>query len=253
MAPVIGISVSLEAPDQERTLFRNKVLQYLEDGMVEAVRASGGLPVLLPLLRDESASRDLIEICDGLLLSGGSDVAPTSYGETALDPAWKGDHERDLYELALVHAAELQGKPVLGICRGCQLLAVAHGGRLWQDIETQVDGAMRHRDQELYDGLAHEVEIEKDSRLAKVLDVSLRGARQTVNSVHHQAIRDVAGELRVVARASDGTIEAVESMREDRFILGVQWHPEWMERQPSAEIDAFIDECERLRQHDATA
>lgn len=235
MAPIIGISVSLEAPDAERTLFRNKPLQYLEEGMIDAVRRAGGVPVLLPLLEDEAGADELIGACDALLLSGGSDVAPESYGQEPIDAAWSGDRRRDLYEFALVHAAARQRKPVLGICRGCQVLAVAYGGTLWQDIATQVAGAAHHRDQDLYDSLEHDAEICVDTRLA-----SLMGAGAIrVNSVHHQAIRELAGPLRVCARAHDGVIEGIETVDPARFVLGIQWHPEWM-HEPRVVLEGFV-------------
>lgn len=221
--PCIGITVSLEAPDPDRNLFRNKRLQYLEEGMIRAVHEAGALPVILPLLDEESAASQ-IEICDGLLLSGGSDVAPESYGESALRPEWCGDRRRDLYELALYHAAVEQGTPTLGICRGCQVLAVAHGARLWQDLEVEARCEFEHRNVEAYDRLEHEVEIYEGTLLARILSPG----RRRVNSVHHQAVRECAGDLKVAARALDGTIEAIEVEGSAPFVLGVQWHPEWM-------------------------
>ncbi|MCA8972272.1 MAG: gamma-glutamyl-gamma-aminobutyrate hydrolase family protein, partial [Planctomycetes bacterium] len=200
MRPVIGITVSFEEPDPQRALFRGKPLQYLEVGMLAAVRASGATPILLPALGDDEAAHDLVACCDGLLLSGGTDVAPQSYGQVPLDPAWSGDIERDLYECALLHAALSAGKPVLGICRGCQLLSVAHGGTMFQDIATQCEGAVPHRDPDVYDRLEHDVEVVDATRLARVLGAGMR----RINTVHHQAIRDVGSTLRVSARATDG-------------------------------------------------
>lgn len=237
--PRIGITVSLEAPDPDRNLFRNKRLQYLEEGMIDAVREAGAVPVLLPVL-DEASADEQLEICDGLLLSGGSDVAPESYGEAPLRPEWGGDRRRDLYEFALYHAALSRRMPTLGICRGAQVLAVAHGGRLWQDLGSEAGAALEHRNPELYDRLEHDIDIVPDTRLAEIL----APGRRRVNSVHHQAVRECVGELRVSARAEDGTIEAVEAVDDEFFVLGVQWHPEWRAG-PRPLVEAFVQASAR--------
>ena len=264
----IGISVSLEQADPARKLFRNKRLQYLEEGMIEAVRSAGGIPILLPLLEIpaelggmpgegeltsaerlalDRASRELLDCCDGLLLSGGSDVATQSYGQTPRRPDWNGDRRRDLYEIALVHAAGERQMPILGICRGCQILAVAHGASLWQDIETQVEGAIVHRDQELYDGLTHDCRVLPGTVLAGLVGAGLRRC----NSVHHQAVRDIGGTLQVCALAQDSVIEAVELAPETgRFVLGLQWHPEWLSG-PRPVLEAFVQRAMLFRQSSA--
>jgi putative glutamine amidotransferase len=161
---------------------------------------------------------------DGLVLMGGSDVWPGSYGESPLDPRWQGDRVRDEYEIALARSFMAAGKPVFGVCRGLQLINVALGGTLWQDIATQHPGARTHRDAELYDRLFHEVAIVPGSRLAQLYP---NQARSTVNSVHHQGIRQLAAELDVEARCpDDDTIEAVRG-RGRSYVAAVQWHPEF--------------------------
>jgi putative glutamine amidotransferase len=130
--------------------------------------------------------------------------------------------ERDETDLQLLAIAEARKMPVLGICFGLQSLNVARGGTLLQDIETQVTGALKHEQGKAYDRPSHSIRIEADSLLAQLAG----GESARVNSSHHQAIKDVGQNLRVIARAHDGVIEAVEDPRPDRFVLGVQWHPE---------------------------
>jgi len=160
----------------------------------------------------------------GLVLEGGSDVWPGSYGETALQERWSGDRVRDEYEKALAAAFVAERKPVLGICRGLQLLNVAYGGTLYQDIATQRPDAISHREASLYDRHFHEVEFVPGSRLA-TLHAGVERAK--VNSVHHQAIKDLAPGFVVEARSvPDGLIEAVRRPG-DLFVAAVQWHPEF--------------------------
>ena len=180
--------------------------------MVDAWVCAGALPSILCDPRDPDLVRESLAVFDGLVLSGGSDVSPISYGQHALREAWRGDRRRDLYEIACVHAALELGLPVFGICRGAQILNVAFGGTLYQDIETQVESALVHRDQERYDTLMHEVSLEPQSWLA----AQLGAAQRRVNSVHHQAIDELGAGLRVVARATDGTIEAIEREPTDK-------------------------------------
>ncbi|PIE24629.1 MAG: peptidase C26 [Planctomycetota bacterium] len=220
-------------------MFRGKWLQYVEQSMLQAVARAGAVPLILPgglaAAGGGDPSLEALEICHGLLLTGGQDLAPSSYGERELRPEWAGDPERDAYELGLLAQARQLGLPVLGVCRGCQLLAVGSGGRLYQDIQEQLPGALLHRSQELYDRLEHGIERVPGTGLAQIFGEELRGE---VNSVHHQAIRD-PGELRVAARAPDAVIEAVENTG-DRFELGVQWHPEWWSKGPEPVFAAFV-------------
>ena len=214
--------------------------------MVDAWLCAGALPSILCDPRDPDLVRESLAAFDGLVLSGGSDVSPISYGQTALREAWRGDRRRDLYEIACVHAALELGLPVFGICRGAQILNVAFGGTLYQDIETQVESAFVHRDQELYDTLMHDVSVEPQSWLAAQLGAEPR----RVNSVHHQAIDELGAGLRVVARATDGTIEAIEREPAGEapagaqcFVAAVQWHPEWLGDQPQPLLEAFVAVC----------
>lgn len=225
----IGISACFFHADPARPIFTGKTLQYLEQSMAHWVMSTGALAVMIPSPEGETRKGDATlddyaRWLGGLVLEGGSDVWPGSYGETPLQERWSGDRVRDEYELSLLRAFTRAGKPVLGVCRGLQLLNVAHGGTLYQDIATQRPGALVHRDAALYDRNLHEVEFLPGSRLA-ALYPGLATAR--VNSVHHQAIKELAPGLVVEARSPrDGLIEAVRRPG-DPFVAAVQWHPEY--------------------------
>jgi len=159
------------------------------------------------------------------VLMGGTDLWPGSYGESPLQEHWQGDRVRDAYEMALARAFVAEGKPVFGVCRGLQLLNVAFGGTLWQDIATQRPEAIAHRDPVRYDQLFHRVDFEPGTRLAG-LYAGQPGA--TVNSVHHQGIKVLAPDFVVEARCpDDGTIEAVRWAGAAAYVAAVQWHPEF--------------------------
>jgi len=188
---------------------------------VDAVLNAGGVPILLPRISSLGAIRAAAMGVHGVLFTGGGDVASLAYGEEP-HPASSGvDPVRDEMELALAGIAEELGLPVLGICRGIQVLNVASGGTLFQDIRDQVPGAHQHQTHAVDAVKAHTVDIEPVSRLAPIV-----GAASTrVNSRHHQAVKEIGRGLRVSARARDGVIEAIEAT-DGRRLLAVQWHPE---------------------------
>jgi len=196
-----------------------------------AIEDAGGLPVILsPGLSDETL-RAMFERLDGLLLSGGGDVDPAIYGEEPHHTIWGLDMKRDHAELALAKWAADDQKPLLCICRGTQVLNVALGGSLLQDIESMHPEPLTHMfDQETTprEQITHHITVNTDSLLGELLQANVA----QVNSWHHQAIKRVASDLKVVAHAPDGIVEAIE-IPEHRFALGVQWHPEWLyDRQP---------------------
>lgn len=194
---------------------------------VTAVARAGGAPVLLPCTVDEVAVAAALDVADGLLLTGGGDVLALHYGEEPHPASKYQDPTRDAQEIALAREALRRGLPILGICRGLQVLNVALGGTLVQDVPTQVPGAVQHYAHGLETVLLHHVDIEPGSRLHAIMDGE---ARVAVNSWHHQAARDVAPGLRVSARAKDGVIEALEAA-DGSPVLAVQWHPEECEGQ----------------------
>lgn len=190
---------------------------------VEAITAAGGAPVLIPLNLGEEALRAIYERLDGLLLAGGEDVHPRHYGEAIHERCGEIGEARDTVELTLARWALAEGLPTLAICRGIQVLNVAAGGTLYQDIASQVPGSLKHDfwPDHPRNCLAHQVTINGDSHLAAILGQG----QVTVNSLHHQAVKDLAPSFRAVAQAPDGVIEAIEG-HDHPFALGVQWHPE---------------------------
>lgn len=227
----IGLSARLlHAPPAELG-FRNKTLQYLEQSIAHWIMGHGALAVMLPTLGfDAEVSRrkvsvhHYVDLLDGLVLQGGADVSPSRYGQQPLRPEWGGDLVRDRYEIELLEGFLVSGKPVLGICRGCQLLNVAFGGTLFQDIPTQHSSAREHVDALLYDQLNHEIRFEPGSRLGEVYAEAPGGL---VTSIHHQAVDRLGADLAVEARSTeDGLVEAIRA-RGSGFVAGVQWHPEF--------------------------
>jgi putative glutamine amidotransferase len=190
-------------------------LRYLE-----AIEAAGGIPVVTPPL-GPVAARALLDRVDGLCLSGGPDIHPRAYGSEPHPELGPTEPELDAFELELVREADQRGLPILAICRGAQLLNVARGGTLHQHLPDIAGDAIQHRQPLSSVQRTHMVSIEPESRLAALL----RRRRVKVNSFHHQAIEVVGDDLFVSARASDGTVEAVEG-GDDRYVTAVQWHAE---------------------------
>lgn len=189
---------------------------------------------------------------DGLLLTGGGDVEPSRYGEAPHPAIEDVEPARDEFEIALIEAARRRDLPILGICRGVQVMNIAAGGTLVQDIPSQVPGALNHSldvpQHQPYE-LAHEVWIEKDSLLAKLLGERLVGSDTCeVNSRHHQAVKDVAPLYRVSATAPDGVIEAIEDPQA-RFCVGVEWHPEnfWRTGEFRPLFEGFVEAAAKTR------
>ncbi|MGD1995808.1 MAG: gamma-glutamyl-gamma-aminobutyrate hydrolase family protein [Anaerolineae bacterium] len=217
--PLIGITARSESPSGSP----EKPLYAVAQTYVQAVRRVGGLSLILSPVVDEEEAGLLLSRLDGLILSGGGDVAPARYGEEE-DPAVQGvDPQRDRSELALTRRALGTGLPVLAICRGVQVLNVVLGGTLYQDISTQLPHSLPHlpADGEPRGAAAHPVRLAADSRLRAILGTE----EVRVNSSHHQAAKDVGEGLVVTARAPDGVIEGLEYPPHP-FCIGVQWHPE---------------------------
>lgn len=229
----IGLSARLMHEPPAVLGFPGKVLQYLEQSVAHWVMGHGALPFMIPTIGNDShvmrrsvSVRDYVRNLDGLILQGGADVSPESYGEMAEKPEWRGDRVRDLYEIELLWEFVIQGKPVLGVCRGCQLINVAMGGSLWQDIATHVRGAIAHRDDALYDAHHHVIEIIAGSGLAALYDPT---RSYGVNSIHHQSIRRLGNDLRIEARSPvDDIVEAIR-WTGSGYVAGFQWHPEFHE------------------------
>jgi putative glutamine amidotransferase len=194
-----------------------------------AVALAGGAPILIPLLDDEpEALRAAYDACDGVLIPGGVDVDPRHFNEDPHPKLGRVDGARDRVEMHVTRWAVEDQKPLLGLCRGLQVINVTLGGTLYQDLEAQYPDGIKHDYFPTYgydrDHLAHEVALSKGSRLRHLMELE----RIPVNSMHHQGIKTLAPSLAVSATAPDGLIEAVESTN-DHFMLGVQWHPEVFE------------------------
>jgi putative glutamine amidotransferase len=209
-----------------------KTLHYLEQSVAHWVMSKDVLVVMIPAIESEGmiARSDMslaayAEHLDGLVLQGGADLAPESYGEKALSREWEGDRVRDRYEIDLFNAFVAAGKPVIGICRGCQLINVALGGSLYQDIATQVPNAIAHRDTTKYERQLHTMSLVQGSHLSTMYPSVTQA---TVNSIHHQAVKDLGRDLVVEALAvPDGIVEAIR-WRGPSYVFGMQWHPEFL-------------------------
>jgi len=218
----------------------------LEDYRQAVLHVGGNVRILDASMPVESA----LEGVDGLLLTGGDDVAPGRYGEAAHAKTTAEEEGRDAFEIGLVKTARARGLPIFAICRGVQVLNVACGGTLVQDIPSQVPGALNHTlavpPHESY-ALAHDVWLEKESLLSKLLSDRLNGADECeVNSRHHQAVKTVARGFTISATAPDGVIEAIEDPAAS-FCLGVQWHPEnfWRTGEFRPLFEGFVDAASR--------
>jgi len=208
----IGVSPRLLHPQPGARGVFSKMLHYVEDGIAQWLQSRDALVFVLPL---SQRAADYAQPLDGLVLQGGADISPRAYGEQPLKAEWAGDPVRDGYEIELVRAFTAAGRPVLGICRGAQLINVALGGSLHQDVPA-------HRTDD-YDLHAHEVRLEPGSGLARLYGAT--GPRRVV-SIHHQAIKRLAPGLVIEARAEDGVIEAVRGTGAS-YLCAVQWHPEF--------------------------
>lgn len=208
---------------------------------LDALRRAGALPVLLPLAEDTAAWEEMLRRVDGLLLSGGADLCPASYGEEPLPVCGETAPLRDAEELYLCRRALEMKKPLLAICRGHQVLNCALGGTLYQDIAAQYSDSISHPRHDTPRDPVHPVSVTPGSRLAAITG---RSALQ-VNSRHHQAVKDLGRGLTVSARAEDGLIEAIEYPAAP-FALGVQWHPEALSdryAEAQALFNAFVEAC----------
>jgi putative glutamine amidotransferase len=201
----------------------------INQSYVRALTAAGCAPVLIPLLDDDERLRAIYDRLDGIVFPGGADVAPQEYGEEPIDNLNVVEAPRDRTELTLARWAFADDLPTLGICRGQQVLNVALGGTLWQDLRHQGVTSVEHSDADgrARTALMHRVRLDPDSRLAQLIDET----SVEVNSLHHQAVRSVAPPLKVTGTSSDGVIESLES-DDRRFLIAVQWHPEEIDDLP---------------------
>ena len=224
MAPVIGVTATLKQDLEQRDTRPLGTYVRADLDYVSGVAEAGGVPMVLPPFAEYA--EEMVLGIDGLLLSGGSDLDPRFYGEAAIPELDTTLPQRDEFEMVLLEHALKRGLPVFGICRGLQVLNVAFGGTLYQDLPSQVNPALiAHRQLSPKWEWTHEVEMDEGSAMRRIMDVP----RTRVNSYHHQAIKDLAEPFRAVGRSVDGIVEAIEHRDlSERWIVAVQWHAEAM-------------------------
>lgn len=215
MRPVIGITSFSENRS-------SREYNSIGSNYVNSVAEAGGIPVIIPVLSKGNIASEYLHIIDGILFTGGGDLLPSFYGEETIKETGPVSIERDKCEKELFSKAMKIDMPILGICRGMQIMNAFSGGTLYQDIDVQKGNCLKHNyagsDR---DGLYHEVSIERGSRMYDIF----RAENISVNSFHHQAVKSVAGNFKITAASPDGIIEGIECTNR-AFVLGVQWHPE---------------------------
>ncbi|MEC9092688.1 MAG: gamma-glutamyl-gamma-aminobutyrate hydrolase family protein [Planctomycetota bacterium] len=240
----IGLTACFLYPEPNRRYFGPKTLTYMENDLVQSLSKHGVLVVLIPDVNDQQLDAYLNEL-DGMVFQGGSDLAPQSYGEDPINPSlWPGDRYRDRYEFRIMDRVCHRKIPVLGICRGAQLINVWAGGTLYQDLSTQRSNSRTHRCPEKYDRLQHPIECTPGGLLNQLYGkTSLK-----VNSVHHQGLKNLGRGLKTEAICPDDQlVEAFTNEKlDEHYILGVQWHPEFSEtlgsqvEDPGPLLDHFL-------------
>ncbi|WP_088227982.1 gamma-glutamyl-gamma-aminobutyrate hydrolase family protein [Desulfosporosinus sp. FKB] len=230
--PVIGITAAH---------YSEELKTFPRAFYVESIRNAGGTPIILPPVQNGEESREVLDFIDGLLLTGGGDISPAYLKENPQRGVGACFPERDFSELLLTEVALQLDLPLLGICRGIQVLAVAAGGRIYQDIPSQYPEAIQHKQTAPRQYTWHSIEVKQTSLLFTLL----KDTGIDVNSLHHQAVREIPPGFQVNAQAVDGIIEGIEKT-DAKFCLGVQWHPESMpgaEKHSRALFCGFIEAC----------
>lgn len=213
MKPIVGI---MPLWDDERDSI------WMLPGYMDGISQAGATPIIFPFSNDEEELSQLIDMCDGILFTGGHDVTPKLYHEETMEGLVSCCEKRDSMEMLVLKICMEQDKSILGICRGIQFINAALGGSLYQDLATQHSSGIEHHQQPPYDKPIHEVILTNDSPLWNCLQTD----KLQVNSYHHQAVKEPAAQLRVMATSPDGLIEAVY-MPTQKFLWAVQWHPEF--------------------------
>ena len=234
MKPIIGLTSTFDSTVRRGIFMINR--EY-----INAIVESGGIPIVIPNLENTEDIDEYIDMLDGIIFTGGEDIAPQYFNEEPVREVTEISTNRDLTELALFKGAYDKGIPIFGVCRGLQLINVALGGSLYQDIYSQVAGVHGHTCQiNLKEGY-HLINISEGTVIYDIFDTE----KLLVNSLHHQAIRDLGHNLKVTATASDGIIEAIETTN-NNFVLGLQFHPETMAmkyKEFLRPFKYFIEQC----------
>lgn len=220
---VVGISGSVIV--DQGGIFPGYRRSYVNEDYVLSVIANGGVPFILPVTTDESIIESYIDNIDALILSGGHDIFPLNYSDQPLQKIGEVYPDRDNYDFKLLELAIRKDIPILGICRGFQIINVFHGGSLYQDLSYRDEETFKHNQGHSSDLVTHTIHIKKDSKLFLLLE----DEKILVNSFHHQIVKEVGDDLEVSAQAEDGVVEAIEH-KSYKFMLGVQWHPEMLHK-----------------------
>jgi len=218
--PIIGISSSIIVDDSGS--FAGYKRSYVNKDYVDAVVRAGGVPLIIPFTTNKEVIISQAQLIDGLILSGGHDISPYNYGQEPSQKLGETFPERDTYEMILLEESKKRDIPILGICRGFQLINIAAGGTLYQDLSLIPGNILKHNQVSNPTLKTHKIEIKENSFISSIF-----GKETMVNSFHHQAIDKVANDFIVVARASDGVVEAIEH-KTYKFLVAVQWHPEML-------------------------
>jgi putative glutamine amidotransferase len=240
--PLIGITPDIDTTAAPRSGRKGEPLIVLQGRYACAIQDAGGLPLILPVATSPAMIRKLLEPLDGILVSGGNfDIHPRFYGEEPLEILGKVKEERTQFELGVISLALKRDLPLLGVCGGAQAINVALGGSLYQDIDTQLADATEHQRGKLKERGGHKITIHDGTKLKRIV------GRETleVNTTHHQAVKKLGRGLIVDATAEDGIIEGIES-EEHAFVLGVQWHPEFLVQKDRSQrkiFAAFVLAC----------
>lgn len=243
--PVIGITCNYDYKDEVGMVSHMGIAgqkwHFLADNYVNSVERAGGIPVLIPICSDLETVKEMVKVMDGVLISGGHDVNPQEYGERVKEYCGTLMPMRDRQDIELTkYILNETEKPMLAICRGVQILNVAAGGNLYQDLEK--DGGFEHHFTDMYplNHPTHSVKLGEGSRLREIFEKE----DVPVNSFHHQAVKEVAEGFSAAAVSEDGVVEALER-KDGRFAVGVQWHPEMMfdSEEQQGVFRAFIEAC----------
>lgn len=240
---IIGISASIRFENTDG-FFLGYEQSYVANNYIKAISENGASPILLPIIADDEQIENQIKLIDGLLISGGYDVDPQFYNEEPLEKLEAIYPKRDIYEIKLIKYALKHKKPILGICRGFQILNVALGGSLYQDVSYRENTFIKHSQSAEPHQATHNIDIDENSTLFKISGKT----QERVNSFHHLALKNIGSNLKITAWAKDGVPEAIENTDDSSFILGVQFHPEMMFKTSSfAEkiFQYFIEICEK--------